>query len=320
MRRPVLAAVVLLAGSAVLPALAAANHTGLPTALADATTGAASWGVRVDADATGHFAVQVTGCGTKVGSTDGIGMLLFDASKQFRFGVMVTGGFSTDRRVVSVGDMDLVHEVTYPAFGGVCPYARLEFEVQGAPGATHYLVGWVAGLDGASRLDVFGGAGTQAQAQRGDALALGDSELRGGTQVQLQQRLVGFHGVGAKLLVGAHAEQSVQRSLYGAWSYSDTKFACMGTCVGSATVDTACDLVLGVSCVASLGWQGPAGAGTMQAGFLFLGEPPGAYTFTVERKVDAYDPAGVAFVPPGVLVALTENYSYLSVADVALPP
>lgn len=64
----------------------------------------------------------------------------------------------------------------------------------------------------------------------------------------------------------------------------------------------------------------PHGRGRGRSTFDIFGTPPGEYVMLVDRKVDAYVPAGVD-VPGGRAVLLAgEHHGFVTSADVAIPP
>lgn len=282
--------------------------------------GSSSWAARVVVDDDGSFRATITSCGAKTGSTDGVGALVLDADQALRFGIGVTGHGSPDRTLTQIAGLVDDVSVTYPSYGPICPYSRMTLTVGGAPGSTHYVVMWGAGLDGPTSFGIeSAGSATWRQ---GSARALGDPELssEAGANVQVQRRVSGFQGVGVKLIQDASLEVEVAERAWGFWGYNDAKFVCAPAgCAGPATADQACLLAAGTTCGTRISWSGPAGSGAGAASFTLLGEPAGNYAFRVDRKVDAYNPGGGAYVPPGILVFPGENYGFLSLADVSLP-
>lgn len=294
------------------PATAATIHS-------TTIVGPASFAARIDTGADGAFRATIRACGEKTGSTDGVGMLLFDGAGSFRFGFGVTGHGSPDRTITQIGDLAEDISVTYPSWGPICPYSVLNVDVGGAPFATHRLVMWAGGLDGETTFSITAEGGS-ATVDVGDAIALGDPELTSGdANVQVQRRVQGFNGLGVKVIENAQMEVPIRDRAWGFWGYNDAKFVCAGVCAGPGTADQACLLAAGTTCGSRLSWSGPAGSGSDEATYTLMGEPAGAYGFRVDHKVDAYNPGGGAYVPPGVLVFPGENYSYLVLADVSMP-
>jgi hypothetical protein len=300
----------------------------LPLASSTLLPGPGSFAAKITS--TGRFAVELSAAGPKVGSTDGIAILLYDESRGFLFGVGVTGHGSPDRTIVALGPSG----PEAPAGLGVrvrdagtdaCPYSCMEFDVTTPPGAVRHVVAWSAGLAGAVRLDVFGAAGTTAAVSTGTSAALGDPEIQNGSpNVQVQRRVVGFHGAGAKVMREAVAQVDVEHRLFGFWGATNAKFACNFTasvCAGPTDLDNACRAAAGMGCDgASLGWVGPPGSGAGARSYFFSDVTGGPWGFRVHHKADAYDPAGGAYEPAtGTLVFAGEHYSALSVADVAWP-
>ncbi|HEV8360787.1 MAG TPA: hypothetical protein VGR28_10075, partial [Candidatus Thermoplasmatota archaeon] len=293
--------------------------------------GSASFGVRIDAP-DGVADLDLYSSLPFEGSMAGVGVLLFKADKSFWFGIGITGGISGDRLIVDAGGLratlpdapqGLAYRVADGATDATCGYDCMYFQLRTTDGrpATWYVVAWAAGLGGPTAVEVHGNAGTTATFTQGTSLALGDEEIQHGTlDVQVQKRLVGFHGVGAKAMVEAAATAEVAQALYGFWGFNNVKFVCAGTCVAPNSADAAC-FALGVgSCDPTrVSWQGPSGGGANQQTYSFLGTPAGFYTFQVDRKLDAYQPGGGVAVG-GVFAVAYENTSALSIADVALPP
>ena len=298
--------------AAALPATAATLH-------ATTVEGPASFAARIETGADGAFRATIRSCGEKTASTDGVGMLLYDGSGAFRFGFGVTGHGSPDRTILQLGELRDDVSVTYPSYGPICPYSALNVDVGGAPFATHRIVMWAAGLDGDTTFTITA-AGGSVLVNVGGAIALGDPELEAGdANVQVQRRLSGFNGVGVKLIENAHHEVAVNQRAWGFWGYNDAKFVCAAVCAGPALADQACVLAAGTTCDARISWQGPAGGASGRPTYTLQGEPSGAYRFRVDHKLDAYNPGGGVFVPPGALVFPGENYGYLSLADVSMP-
>jgi hypothetical protein len=313
---------------AVLPALAAPSA--LPLIGVASAPAAASFGVRIDAP-DGVADLDLYSALPFTGSTAGVGVLLFKADKSFWFGIGITGGISTDRLILDVGGVratlpdappGLTYRVADGASDATCGYDCMYFQLRSADGrpATWYAVAWASGLGGSTAVEVHGNAGTTATFTQGTSLAMGDPEFQNGAvDVQVQQRLVGYNGIGAKAMLQASAGRDVAQQLYGFWLYTNAKFACVSVCVQTSSADAACVPTIGGSCDPTrISWEGPSGAGTNGASYSFLGLPPGAYIFQVDQKLDAYQPGG-GVAGPGYFAVAYENYSYLNLADVALP-
>jgi hypothetical protein len=326
--RPALLACALLA-LAVLPAPASwAHHSSLPLVASAALPGSGAFGIRV-ATLTGAIDLDIAAAGPKTGSTDGIGVLMYEEDGDLRFGFAVTGHGSPDRLVLTPlgADPEVQVALREAATDAHCTYSCLGLTVRTAPG-TYRFVMYSAGLAGATQLDVFGDGAPQVALSTGSTVALGDPEiLAGNPNVQVQQRLAGFHGLGVKVMRDAPVHLDVAAQLHGFWGFNNVKFACNSLlpiplpCAQTSLLDLACQTVADVSCDAAvLSWEGPDGEGLGQRTFGFFGTPPGAYTFTVDLKVDAYNPGGGLYDPVTRTFAVAyENYSYLVAADVALP-
>ncbi|MCA1813000.1 MAG: hypothetical protein LC624_03495 [Halobacteriales archaeon] len=321
-----------LAGLLLLLALPApAGASDLPVAWRGSLPGSGSFGLRVDSP-TGSVDVDLLSSGPASGSMDTIGILLFHGDGTLRFGFAITGGPSLDRFIVepiggtaaSPAGAGMALDLRTAGTDATCTYTCILLQIRGSAG-TMKLVLWTANL-GAMDATLYGDPGTGVTANVGTAQALGDPDIVHGTpDIQVQQRLSGYNGVGVKAMRDAHTEVVALHHLYGFWGYNNAKFACMFRvplpCAQTNALDPACQAAAHVSCdTALLSWSGPSGQGQGQRTFSFLGTPAGDYRFTVDLKVDAYQPGGGVYDPTtGLFAVAYENYSYLSLADVELP-
>ncbi len=80
-----------------------------------------------------------------------------------------------------------------------------------------------------------------------------------------------------------------------------------------------CSELVGSDCdPTEISWDGPSGGGEGYSVYGILGGAPGSYAFNVDFKLDAYGPS-VYDPVTGTFVYAGENFSFLTVADVALP-
>lgn len=275
----------------------------------------ASFAARVTAGASGEFQAEIASSGNfRGGSTEGFGMLLYKGDGSFWFGIGITGSISGERTIVNLGALD---ENAQSAIDG----GSMRFTVGTSPGNSIFVVAWGAGLE---RVDfrILGAPGTLAIVNEGTAMAAGDAELEGGApNVQLQKNYATYQGVGVKLVRDARADVAAERALHGFWLHNNVKFVCQGQCVSPGAVHALCDQLADASCdTTRISWSGPGGAGASGApSYALLNAPAGAYTFREDLKVDAYATSGQYLSTTGTLVIPYEDYTYLSLADVALP-
>lgn len=193
------------------------------------------------------------------------------------------------------------------------------------------MIVWVGG-GAASTLDIRG-AVSMFMVNRGAAHVLGDPDMTGGTNVQVQETAHNQNGpvyatarAGVKVMQDTGAHVDVSQRLYGFWGASDFKLVCvfrLGACAWASDVqyglvDPTCAGIANCN-PAQISWSGPGGQGGSGYGtYAFLGLAPGGYDFTVDQKIDVYGP--MVYEPAsGLFLLLGENSSYLTVADAALP-
>lgn len=223
--------------------------------------------------------------------------------------------------------------------------ANLEFEDPHA-GPIHAIV-WMAGV---SQVDarVVGDTIQEVEANRGDAVAIGDAELPAGTaNAQVQATACdsrtnkpgcptsGFAAsydakAGAKTIANVDVGSTIEQRLWGYWQVTDVKLVCqftIGICLDNAVSKPAYDCDVNVHALAGqqcdradLSYDGPGriGADLPFGGYSLTGLPSGEYTFTVERMVDAWGPR--VFDPLTFnFVFMGEYFTTLTYADVELP-
>jgi hypothetical protein len=291
------------------------------------TPGSGAFGVRVTTGASGAYRLEVASNGAHQGSVDNFGAWLYDAGKAFQFGIAIGGGLSKDRTIATLGGAGL-DGAAQPPEGTLAldldplDGGSVRFDITTPPHSTRHAVAWGAGLQEA-RLRIWGPADTQVVVQQGAAYALGDPELRqGGPNVEVQRSYAPFQYVGAKALLGSGATIQAQHGGYGLWASHAFKMVCpQGFATPSCRpvdVGRTCSGA-GLPCdSAKLSWQGPGGAGGSggRSYSLVQHHGPGAYTFQVDHKVDAYGPwRSVA----SAWMGLGEDTSTLAFADVAIP-
>jgi hypothetical protein len=296
-----------------------------PVVHRDTAQHAASWGLRVDTTEPGDVALDLeateppeddwTHVSTGFGLYDDgelsllSALTLHDSPDRTRAGVGAGGaeaGYEVDRLRRGEGaaspgaEVDLVG----PAAGGggtdTCPWLCLGIETTGAePGAHRYLL-WTGGVGDVELTVHDPGEVAEVAVREGEATVLGDADLEGGDANAQVQRTACERcpvpgtstdaALGVKVLRGAFATERVDDRLYGFWSASDVELACqftVGACLGASSLTAACSALAPAACdPTQLSWEGPGGGGQGPGGHAFVGEPPGAYRFTVDRKVD----------------------------------
>ncbi len=311
--------------------------------LTDQGDGNTGWGILVDQETPGDIRADIVGTGPVTASELSMGVTFFEGAEPV-FMIAFTWHLSPDRTVlegepaealtepsvVTDGDPSALSEdvdieaVTH-ADSQACPLLCLVLTEEDAQPGEHRWVGWMGGLS-STELTVQSTGEATAHANKGPAHVVGDPELEGGAVNAQVQHSEGGQVFGAKAMLDVPYSTVVEGELFGFFSLSTVKVACIGSlpCLTPTTVAPFCtELVksLGIeeSCGSSaIGWDGPAGSGSAGDFFSFLGEPGGAYTFTVERKVDAYGPL---VFDPGLdaLVFAGEDHTFLTATDVSVP-
>lgn len=323
---PILTSLAILV-AALAPA-SAFHRDDLPVIHSEAGDGEASWALKLTSDGS-PWAVDLIGYGPASGQEISVGAFFLDANKNLLFGFAFTGHTSPDRLVLSPAGADgdaaalpagVTYSVDTPETDARCPYACVGFEGSGVSG-TNYVVVWI-GAVASTVLEVRGGVRFASVA--GDAHVIGDAEIvEGDPNVQVQETVPGVAGVGLKVMKDASVTIDVADQLYGFWGASDFKLACVfavGACLWKSQVTYMCSLATGVSCdTTAISWSGASGSGSGYGVYAYSAAPAGSYTFTVDSKVDAYTVGSVYEPTTGAFVLVAEDYSYLTVADVALP-
>lgn len=305
----------------------AADASALDLVFEKSVAGSHSFGVRVDTGPMGEFSFEILACCAYAGAVGGLGALYFDADKAARFGLMITGGISRERTVLSVEPLGPASEVRVDE--SELDAGSVRFTITTPPHATRYVVAYGAGIE-RTQLRVWAHDGAVVTVNEGSGLALGDPDFTaGGANAEAQRNHAPYQGVGAKALLAARADVAIERNLYGLFMTSGVKRACeygaplnLNRCVPVATRLADCAEFTGEACAASrISWRGPAGGAGGAPGYAFLRhEPAGAYAFTVDHKLDAWGPWNAHATPAGsVWLNLGEETTALVVADVALP-
>lgn len=313
--------------------LAASLPAGLATEVADdllyehQVPGSRGYAVKVVTGATGAYRFEVASNylgGPYPGHVDSFGAYLYNDAKAFQFGISISGGVSQDRVItrLGAGGLDggaLPDGITMDDSG--LDAGSVRFDIITPPHSTRYVVAWAAGMHEA-RLRVWGPADTSVVVNQGPAYAIGDAQLPdGGPNVQVQRSYAQFQYVGAKVMAKTSATLQLANGIFGSWASNSYKAVCPtgfgGRCVNLAA-DQLCAQVSLRCDTAQLSWSGPGGSGSGYRSYSFVAPmAPGAYTFTVDAKLDAYGPWRTLGVP---WVGLGEDTSVLAIADVALPP
>lgn len=322
--------VTLVLAALVLPAPALAFHADqLPVIYSESGSGSASYGIRYDHGG-GDFAIDLYGGGPASAQSISAAAFIFDADKNLIFGFAFTGHTSPDRLILSPagasGDATAlpdwldVHVETWDSTSdAACTFACVGIGGEGAPAGTYYYLLWLSGVS-SNAFEVRSNGGS-VTANAGPAYSIGDAEIESGTaNIQAQQTPASGATVGAKAMLDASATVDVASKLWGFFGASDFKLACqfaVGACLWKSQVTYTCSAATGANCdTTSTSWSGPAGSGSGFASF--QGTPAGAYTLTVDSKLDAYGPN--AYDPQtGTWVMLGEDYTYFTAADNDLP-
>lgn len=322
----------------ILPAVGA-FHSTLPAIHQEAGDGDAAWGIQVDRADTGDIVLDLEGAGPASGQEVSAGAVFFNDAGQVTFMFAFTSHLSPDRVIlpgagtngesttptqVSGDPADLPFEVSYAAAtadAAACPFFCLGLQVSDAAAGSHSFIAWLGGVE-SSELTIRAEGQARAITNAGDALVAGDTELSGGTVNAQVQQTATDQSVGAKVINDASHTVDVGDQLWGFWASSDFKLACqfsLGACLWASQVVWECTQATGMDCgTAKISWDGPGGGEAGSSIYSFEGLGTGDYAFNVDQKVDAYGPS-IFETTTGTLVNLGESYSYLTVADVALP-
>lgn len=329
-------------------------HSDDPIIHSESSAGASAWGVSGTIEESGDVAVTASAWAPQESSQITAGVVVFDENRNTRFMFAFTSHGSPDRTIVapsptqptSSGSWDDGAWSTHvEGDTSVLEHTEIRVEVQPAgegpstlsshpiirlastsldadPGPYHRVV-WVGG--GAE--STFGietsTTVSSIETTAGSAYAMGDPEIEDGTpNIQVQDSEQLGTTLGVKVMNDASVEIDAEDSLYGFWGLSDFKLACQFStvgCVWASTVYGTCAFTLGVNCSpGQLSWDGPDGGESGGTLYSLDGSDPGAYTFTVDHKVDLYGPSHYDS-DSGTWVSLAEHFSYLTLADVELP-
>ncbi|PSG96138.1 hypothetical protein BRD56_12215 [Thermoplasmatales archaeon SW_10_69_26] len=222
----------------------------------------------------------------------------------------------------SAGELELVLE-TSDGSSDEAPTMRTFTAWYGRGPGTHQVITWLGEAEGTELVVRTEANVTDLRTEAGTAHVAGDQDMERSTvNAQAQEGFVAgsvpledTESLGAKAMARASVEADVDRELHGAWSLFEDKGTCLAQplCLEPTDVYDACRLAIGVDCgPASISWTNGTQEGTAQGTYIYNGADPGAYTFTVDRKADAYEVGGPGF-------DWQENHSFLSVGDAGLP-
>lgn len=332
-------AVAMLAAGLAMPA-ATGTAGSAPIVAEETSPEDAGWGIRVDRETEGDIQVNLNGTGPPTSSEVSVGLVIFEG-RELRFFLALSVHSSPDRtitepfpeqleeekqQVIQQGELpdSIEADIGLPTGDEDCPLICMTVNsFDQAPGSHYYIV-WVGGTSGA-HLTVRSEGGSNAVTTQGDALSLGDTELRNGVSYQIQRTLktpIGPQPVGLKVMKDATTTFEADEELYGAWGKSDFKKVChfgaVNPClrISNNRICQARD----INCYPSkISYDGPKGGGEDESIYLLYQEPPGTYTFRVDHKIDAYGP-GHFEDATNTWIDLGENYSWLTISDVTLPP
>jgi len=320
-----LLAAALVASTFAVP-LGTAQDGGEEVVFVDEQQGAASWGMQVDNAQQGDFEVDLLGELPYQGSRLTVGGVIFDDNREWGIMFAATLLSMPDRTVLQpepgsgllepvavngdagdVPDVDLGLATDEGAQVGTASHnepCRAAFCFYGdfddAEAGSHHFIFWMAGVSGV-QLEVEGEAVSDVTVERGDAVTVGDREIRNG-EVNIQQQKTycearetpppncptpGVTGAsydamyGVKAIKGAHADVTAEEQFWGYWSVTDFKWLCqytVGTCPHLTYYNTeyqCSELVrplVGERCDRyHISWEGPHNATSGYGGYTFLG-------------------------------------------------
>lgn len=322
------------AAALLLAASASAFHDDtLPLLYEAGGEGGGSYALRLD-HAGGDFTLTIVGMGPLTSQSLTLAFYIFNEDREYVSSAAVNGHTTPDRFLLSTpvtrGNAALV-----PAWLGMeaataedssaesgshgCPYACLSLRGHDVPAGVYYYLLYVAGVP--SHSFAVRAAGGSVVVNAGPAYNLGDADMEGGVNVQSQGPPPAGpqdSTVAAKAIAGAGASIQVDHALFGFFESHDFDFFCAaGACTHRPSSPPECT-ALGLSCdTTGLSWAGPNGAGGAGPVY-FEGAPAGDYTFTVDRKLEAYGPEFLS-AETGTWVWTNEDITLLSIADNELP-
>lgn len=335
-----------LIGFLVVAGPASAYHLGLAEVHRETVEGAGAYGASVELAERGTLEFVLNGYGETTSTPISHGAALYDEDGYVGM-VVVTAHRSPNRvhvetsptgvivspdqdRRVSVethgeigrsGELDLTLRTTEQAAEE--PTIRSFVALHGAEAGMHEAIVWLGEAE-ETELVVRADATIEAlTTQAGRAHVAGDPDMEHAlVDAQFQESFVAgsipleeMNALGATAMVQASVDADVDRELHGVWGVSERKHACLGepACASTTEAYDACRLALDVDCgPVSLSWSNETTGGQAQGTYVFHEDGPGSYTFTVDRKLDAYAVGGPGFT-------WQPNHAYLSVADVGLP-
>lgn len=331
-------------GLAAAAAPSSAYHQGLGTVHSEAVDRPGAFGTQVDLGEPGTLEFVVNGYGQTRSTPVSHGIVLYDDAGDYKGMIVVTAHRSPDRLHVAVspagtitsnqadgsgwevhtdGDVGgLSLTLTASEDEGSEPTIRSFTALYGRTAGPHQAVVWLGEAE-RTELEVQTDATVDGVATRaGTTHVAGDRDMeQARLDVQAQDRFVGgsvplegTQALGAKAMVDARTHVDVEESLRGVWGLAERKGACaQGNCVSPSQASQACNHAVSITCgPASISWSNETSGGQAQDTYTFVDTGEGRYTFSVDRKVDAYE-AGFAGAE------VKQSFSYLSVADVDLP-
>lgn len=342
--------------TAVAPASAAQFEGGpgtdLPIVHEKTYDGGVALGLRFDMSAPGTFRVDMVSHEPRQTTPVGNAVLFFHENRTYRSGFFVTAFDSIDRQVAHVdgapaSDQDpdvpgtqLGPVSTFDADDDVdaaedapkkCPLfcsVLLQQEEDTSEGSFYYIL-WLGGADRVDVRILASAEVEQVAIQPGTPHVFGDASLEGGTMnVQHQSTHAtpaGPASPGAKVLLGAQQDRAIEDQLWGYWALYGEKEVCQFgllpfACASTTLAKRQCTSLAPIACEhARISWEGAESSGTTSTGVMLSGEAPGDYTFTVDRKIDGWT-SPLVVPDTGVEIRPWEHHTYLTAADVSLPP
>jgi hypothetical protein len=328
-----------------------AYHLDLSLAHTDTVDRSGAWGASVDLAEPGTLEFVLNGYGERTSTPVSHGFALYEADGDYVGMVAVTVHDPPNRLHVSVsptgevvteahaedgvevsaeGDLDRLGPVELqlaPVDGDEPteedqPSIRSFTALHGRDAGTHKAIVWLGEAE-RTELELQTDATIDDHTfQAGTSHVAGDPDREQATlDVQAQESFVagsipleGTQVLGGKAMLDGREHVDVDHELRGFWATTHSKTACSPEgCVGPHTLDRSCQQEVDRSCgLTSLSWQNGTVERSGQRIYSFTGTGPGSYTFSVDRKADAYE----ADVGPA---EWEEDHSFLTVADAELP-
>lgn len=330
-----------------------AYHAGLDTVHERAASPAGAYGVSVELEQPGDLEFVVNGYGEQSSAPASHGAVSYDVGgdpqgmvvigvhdppDRFRAstslgaepGTTTEDGIATTVRpapgAAETGDVTVTAE-SQPADGDEAEVTQRMFvRMLNRETGTHQAIVWLGDFEQTDLQVQTDGEVGEVHVTTGASHVAGDSDLEEGlVDVQAQDSFVGgsipldgTDAVGAKAIVDASVEVDAEQGLYGIWSLYDSRGACVPgpTCASTTQAFDGCRATTGLACgLGSLSWENEHDAAAGAPAYAYWDTEPGAHTFTLDHKLDAFE---ADLSGPG-RVSWSEQLSLLSVADVDPP-